>query len=38
MAPASEGECGCRSGHFCTGPRGGHYCINDSGQKSYLKK
>lgn len=38
MAPASEGECSCRSGLFCTGPHGGHYCITDSGQKSYLKK
>lgn len=38
MAPASAGECSCRGGHFCIGPRGGHYCMTDSGRKSYLRK
>ena len=37
MSPTSEGGCSCRSGLFCTGPRGGHYCMTDSGQKSYLR-
>lgn len=25
-------SCGCRSGRFCTGPRGGKYCYSDSGK------
>ncbi|PZV40551.1 hypothetical protein B5V02_00495 [Mesorhizobium kowhaii] len=39
MTPTdNQSECSCRSGHFCTGPRGGHYCITDGGAKSYLRK
>lgn len=38
MSPAVSGECSCRSGAYCTGPRGGRYCITDSGLKSYLRK
>lgn len=38
MTPAPTGECSCRSGVFCTGPRGGKYCLTDSGGKSYLKQ
>lgn len=38
MSRAEEGECSCRSGLYCTGPRGGRYCTTDSGGKSYLKK
>lgn len=29
-------ECKCRSGVYCTGPRGGRYCVTDGGKKSYL--
>ncbi|TGP50312.1 hypothetical protein EN873_24375 [bacterium M00.F.Ca.ET.230.01.1.1] len=37
MAPTIErGECNCRDGHYCTGPRRGRFCIKDSGGKSYL--
>ena len=36
MAPTS-GNCSCRSGTYCVGPRGGHYCYSDSGRKNYLK-
>ncbi len=38
MAPSSDNDCSCRSGEFCTGPRGGKFCITDSGEKSYLRK
>lgn len=38
MAPAAGEECLCRSGAFCTGPRGGRFCYTDSGAKSYLRK
>ncbi|QCI99893.1 hypothetical protein CFBP5473_18200 [Agrobacterium larrymoorei] len=38
MAPTSSGDCSCRGGSYCTGPRGGHYCLKDDGGKSYLKK
>ena len=38
MSPTAAGECSCRSGAYCTGPRGGRYCITDSGGKSYLRK
>lgn len=38
MAPAADEECLCRSGSFCTGPRGGQFCYTDSGAKSYLRK
>lgn len=38
MSPASDGECPCRGGSYCVGPRGGHFCITDSGSKSYLRK
>jgi len=37
-APASDAVCSCRSGTYCTGPRGGRYCYSDSGWKSYLRK
>ncbi|HTK03052.1 MAG TPA: hypothetical protein VL522_25745 [Bordetella sp.] len=36
--PNSNGECSCRAGQYCTGPRGGTFCYSDSGKKSYLKK
>lgn len=38
MSPAANGQCNCRSGAYCTGPKGGRYCITDSGGKSYLRK
>lgn len=38
MSPASNGECSCRGGAYCVGPRGGRFCITDSGSKSYLRK
>ena len=38
MAPTAAGQCSCRSGKYCTGPRGGHFCTTDSGGKSYLRK
>lgn len=38
MVPSSDNACSCRSGEFCTGPRGGRYCMTDSGEKSYLRK
>lgn len=38
MAPTVSGECSCRSGAYCTGPRGGQYCMTDGGKKSYLRK
>lgn len=34
----STTTCDCRSGTFCTGPRGGRFCLSDSGEKSYLRK
>jgi hypothetical protein len=37
-APAAGNNCSCRSGAYCTGPRGGRYCYSDSGRKSYLRK
>ncbi|WP_413817102.1 hypothetical protein [Pusillimonas sp.] len=39
-APKSKSatSCDCRSGTFCTGPRGGTYCYSDSGKKSYVRK
>lgn len=37
-APAADGSCNCRSGTYCTGPRGGVYCLSDSGNKSYRRK
>jgi hypothetical protein len=36
MTPALSSECSCRSGAYCTGPRGGRYCMTDGGKKSYL--
>lgn len=36
--PAKAGDCSCRSGSFCTGPRGGVYCLTDSGNKSYKRR
>ncbi|TAZ19527.1 hypothetical protein ELH77_12515 [Rhizobium ruizarguesonis] len=39
MTPAAvAGECSCRSGAYCAGPRGGRYCMTDEGRKSYLRK
>lgn len=39
MKPSrAKGECSCRSGRYCVGPRGGRYCTTDSGRKSYLRK
>lgn len=38
MTPSSVGACACRSGTYCTGPRGGRFCTTDSGDKSYLGK
>lgn len=38
MSPAASSDCSCRSGSYCTGPRGGRYCLTDSGSKSYLRK
>lgn len=38
MTPTPSGECSCRAGLFCIGPRGGHYCISDTGRKSYLPR
>lgn len=40
MAPSvkKDAGCGCRSGNYCTGPRGGKFCYSDSGRKSYLRK
>lgn len=39
-APKSKSatSCDCRSGTFCTGPRGGTFCYSDSGKKSYVRK
>lgn len=39
FSSAGKGNaCSCRTGNYCTGPRGGKYCLTDSGKKSYLKK
>lgn len=38
MQPTLTGECSCRGGNYCTGPRGGRYCMTDTGKKSYLRK
>lgn len=39
MRPAARsGQCSCRSGSYCTGPRGGRFCITDRGNKSYLRQ
>ena len=39
MVPlAYASGCGCRSGRYCTGPRGGQYCLSDSGTKSYRRR
>lgn len=35
---AAGGDCSCRSGSICTGPRGGQYCYTDSGRKSYVRR
>lgn len=32
------GQCQCREGKYCVGPRGGRYCTTDSGGKSYLRR
>lgn len=37
MRPATAGDCSCRSGSYCSGPKGGRYCTTDSGSKSYLR-
>jgi hypothetical protein len=40
MTPSVKKDtgCRCRSGNYCTGPRGGQFCYSDSGRKSYLRK
>ncbi len=38
MTPSVAGSCSCRSGSYCTGPRGGHFCTTDDNKKSYLRK
>lgn len=38
LTPGTQETCTCRSGQYCTGPRGGTFCYSDSGKKSYLKK
>lgn len=38
FAPSASGECACKSGRYCTGPRGGRYCLTPSGRKSYLPR
>lgn len=38
MEPTSSTSCSCRTGSYCTGPRGGRYCISDDGSKSYLRR
>ena len=35
---AGSDGCTCRSGNYCTGPRGGQYCLSDSGAKSYRRR
>lgn len=35
---ADTSGCSCRSGNYCTGPRGGHYCLSDSGAKNYRRR
>ena len=35
---SAGGDCSCRSGNICTGPRGGQYCYSDSGRKSYVRR
>ncbi len=37
MSPTSNGQCLCRGGSYCIGPRGGRFCTTDSGSKSYLR-
>ncbi|WP_218240459.1 hypothetical protein [Comamonas fluminis] len=37
-SPSAGGDCSCRSGNICTGPRGGQYCYSDSGRKSYVRR
>ena len=32
---SDDGECSCRSGKVCIGPRGGRYCITSGGNKRY---
>ena len=34
----AAGDCSCRSGTYCTGPRGGRFCYTDGGSKSYLRR
>jgi len=38
MSPTASSDCYCRSGSYCTGPRGGRYCLTDSGSKAYLRR
>lgn len=40
MTPSvkKDAGCHCRSGNYCTGPKGGQFCYSDSGRKSYLRK
>ena len=35
LVSGDEG-CACRSGRFCTGPRGGRYCLSDSGNAAMV--
>ena len=37
-ARSAGGDCSCRSGNICTGPRGGQFCYSDSGHKSYVRR
>ncbi len=34
----TNGDCGCGSGAWCTGPRGGVYCLTPGGGKSYRRR
>ena len=37
MVPVQgQTACACRSGTYCTGPKGGRFCLTDNGRKSYL--
>jgi hypothetical protein len=36
LLKTAEEDCTCRSGRYCTGPKGGVFCRSYSGKKSYL--
>lgn len=38
MKQTSDGDCNCRDGAYCVGPRGGKFCLTDGGAKSYLRR